>query len=61
MGKLFRNVYWWMALVMIVYAIGRGLLELAGKLPRDSSSTMIILTLLLLGGLLAVLAYRQVR
>jgi hypothetical protein len=61
MGKLFRNIYWWMAIVMIVYAIGRGLLELAGKLPRDISSTMIMLTLLLLGGLLAVLAYRQVR
>ena len=61
MGKLFRNIYWWVAIVMIVYAIGRGLLELTGKLPEDSSSTMILLTLLLLGGLLAVLAYRQVR
>lgn len=61
MGKLFRNVYWWIAIVMILYAIGRGLLVLADKLPRDVSSTMITLTLLLLGALLAVLTYRQGR
>ncbi len=61
MRKIFVSVYFWIGLIFIGYSIARGLLELSAHLPNDFSSTLITLTLLVLGAMLMVIAYRQVR
>ena len=59
--RLFGSVYAWMGLAFIAYACVRVFLELGSRLPHDPSSTLVTLTLFLLGGALIFIAYRQVR
>ncbi|GAC1565590.1 MAG: hypothetical protein NVS3B14_03840 [Ktedonobacteraceae bacterium] len=61
MRRIFGSVYCWLGLGFVVYAIVRAFLELGAHLPNDVSSTLITLTLLLLGGILVSIAYWQVR
>lgn len=61
MRRLFGNYYYWLGLVFIVYAIVRTSLALFARLPSDVPSTVITAVLLVLGGILIGLAYRQVR
>ena len=61
MRRLFGNFYYWLGMAFIVYAIVRTFLALSARLPGDVSSTVITAILLVSGGILIGLAYRQVR
>ncbi len=59
--KLVRSVYFWFGIVFIVYAIVRIALDVSAQLPNDLSSTLVTLTLVVLGGVLLAIACWQVR
>jgi len=59
MRRMFGSIYCWLGLAFMVYSVVRAFLELGARLPNDTSSTLITLTLLVLGGILVGIAYWQ--